>query len=167
MTNVYTGPKEINGTRWCPSCSRHMPDVTAVIRGGRTLYRCGGRSPVLRAPCEQCGESRHHAPECEGEPRPETLAQALSRARKLADERLRHRVRRYLEVTLPRQGSQPRGRFCQPCRETPRYPDHHCREHTAYLTGTRLEAERADSDPEAWLDVWRLFFERVDLLLKT
>lgn len=40
MTNVYTGPKEINGTRWCPSCSRHMPDVAAVVRGGRTLYRC-------------------------------------------------------------------------------------------------------------------------------
>lgn len=123
--------------------------------------------PVLNPPCEQCAERQWHARECEGEPRPETLAQALSRARKLADEQLRGRVRRYLEVTLPRQGSQPRGKFCAGCRESPRYPDHHCREHTAYLTGTRLEAERADSDPEAWLDVWRLFFERVDLLLKT
>lgn len=128
---------------------------------------CAGRAPVLHPPCEQCGESQHHAPECEGEPRPETLAQALARAQGQANGRLRDRIRRYLEVTLPRQGSQPRGKFCGHCRDAPRYPDHHCAEHTGYLPEGGAKARAADSDGDLWLALWRDFFERVDLLLKT
>lgn len=130
---------------------------------------CGkcNRDPVLQPPCEQCGESDVHAPECEGEPRPETLSQALARAQAQADGHLRDRARRYLEAPLPRQGSLARGKLCPHCRDAPRYPDHRCAEHTGYLPEGGAAARLSDSDDAQWLALWRGFFERMGMLLRT
>lgn len=125
--------------------------------------------PVLHPPCEQCGEPEAHADECEGEPHPETLHQALARARTSADKLLRERVRRYLDETgvVFRRGRMARGKFCSNCRDLPRYPDHHCAEHSMYLSANGYEAREIDASPELHLGIWREFFERVGLILKS
>jgi hypothetical protein len=125
--------------------------------------------PVLRPPCEQCGEPDAHADECEGEPRPETLSQALARARSSADKLLLARVRRYLDETaiVYQRGRQAKGKYCSNCRDKARYPDHHCAEHTMYLVSNIHEAREIDGNPELYLGIWREFFERVGAILKS
>lgn len=122
--------------------------------------------PVLKPPCEECGRADLHAAECDGEPR-QTLSQVLARAQGLADEQLRERVKRFLSVPQPRQGSLPRGRYCEHCRDAARYPDLRCAEHTAYLPEGGAAARVADSDAVAYLAVWQEFFGRLDRILKT
>lgn len=126
--------------------------------------------PVLHPPCEQCGESEAHADECEGEPRPETLSQALARAQASAERQLRQRALRYLEETgfNQRRGALAGGKFCSPCRGNPRYPDHRCAQHTTFLVEVDpVDRRLKDSDPVWWLATWRVFFETVDRILKS
>ena len=108
-----------------------------------------------------------HAPDCEGSPR-QTLSDVLARARVSADKSLRDRIGRYLGETgvVFRRGRQPRGRYCANCRDQPRYPDHHCAEHSMYLPAGE-EARAVDSDPDLHLGIWREFFERVGVILKS
>jgi hypothetical protein len=122
--------------------------------------------PVLKAPCEECGMSDWHSEMCDGEPR-QTLAQVLARAQGLADEQLRERVKRFLSVPQPRQGALPRGKYCDHCRDSARYPDLRCAEHTAYLPEGGPAARAADSDGVTHIAIWREFFGRLDRILKT
>lgn len=126
--------------------------------------------PVLHPPCEQCGEPEAHADECEGEPHPESLHQALARAQASADKRTREQARRYLSTTgVPtRLGALSQGKVCSPCRGNPRYPDHRCAEHTVHLHEPTPQGRRdADNDEQRRILVWRSFFERVGLILKS
>lgn len=123
--------------------------------------------PVLQPPCGECGRTTEHAPECGGEPRPETLSQALARAQAQAIGQLRERVKRYLAEPLPRQGAQARGKLCSHCRDAPRYPDYRCAEHTAYLPEGGAAARVVDSDAPRYLELWGAFFARVGSILRT
>lgn len=126
--------------------------------------------PVLHPPCEQCGEPEAHADECEGEPRPETLSQALARAQASADKRTREQAKRYLRETgcPSRAGALAAGKVCSPCRGNPRYPDHRCAEHTVHLHETTSQGRRdADNDEQRWVLVWSTFFSSVDRILKS
>ena len=121
-----------------------------------------------QAPCAVCLGVGEHAPECE-QPR-QTLHEVLARARTLADGQLRERIRRYLEVPdvpIEQRGRLARGKFCVGCREKPRYPDHHCVEHSMYVPANGYEARTIDGSPEIWLSIWSSFFERMDRILKT
>jgi hypothetical protein len=142
--------------------------VSEAVDGPMFIALCA--RPVLQAPCGECGSLLNHAPECTGEPRPLTMAQALARAQASADKLLRDRVKRYLRETgCPRRfGALAAGKFCSPCRGNPRYPDHRCAEHTAHLDDETPTLRRAaDNDESRWLGVWRGFFERVDAILKS
>lgn len=134
---------------------------------GQPMARASTWRPVLQPPCGECGERTEHAVECGGEPRPETLSQALARAQVQALGQLRDRVKRYLADPLPRQGAQPRGKLCGHCRDAPRYPDYRCAEHTAYLPEGGAAARAVDSDAPRYLELWGAFFQRLERLLRT
>lgn len=104
---------------------------------------------------------------------PETLSQALARAQRLRDDKLRERAVHYLA-----HGSQLRQRrtllgksdgskACPRCTESPRYPDYRCATHTAFLPEDPLVARRIDNDDAAWLTCWSAFFDRVGSILRT
>lgn len=91
------------------------------------------------------------------------FAIARARARESADERLRGQIDAWLLMpeTLRARGRTPKGRFCAECRRTPRYPDHRCASHTAYLIGDERDRRAADSSERDYLGLWRSFLLRI------
>ncbi len=88
---------------------------------------------------------------------------ARVRAQRLAREQLRHRIELFLAFpeTLGERGKAAHGRICHDCRRAPRYPDHRCYQHTAYLAGTTTDRGAADSSEDRYLSLWQTFFGRV------
>lgn len=149
-----------------------LPEEMREVSGPFVLRRnspFGALRPVLKPPCGECAGALHHAPECGGEPRPETLSQALARAQRAETDRLRDQVRRYLELPDLRQRRTllPKRGACARCADTPRYPDHRCATHSAFLPEDPVEAHQLDNDDEHWLELWRKFFGRVGSILRT
>ena len=92
-----------------------------------------------------------------------TYALARARARTLAREQLQRQITAFLALpeTLPERGKAARGRICHDCQRMPRYPDHRCHQHTAYLTGTTTERGQADASDDRYAGLWSGFFGRV------
>ena len=103
---------------------------------------------------------------------PETLSQALARAQRQRDDKLRDRARHYLahggQLRQRRTllGKSDGAKACSRCADSPRYPDYRCATHTAYLPEDPLVARRIDNDDAAWLTCWGAFFDRVASVLR-
>jgi hypothetical protein len=100
------------------------------------------------------------------------LTEVLARAQSLEGDQIRERARRFLAMHGLREkrtllGKGDASKACPRCTDAARYPDHRCATHTVWLPEDPIRARQLDNDDAHWLLVWRMFFERVETILKT